>query len=130
MGTEKSHARVLIAYPLSIRQGTARTSHFWSRRQGARATRGPCLTQRQYVDRRLTMSLSTTREPMDLSFATYAKGPSMVKGEEIDAQRDLQDAELNRGLDSPAGLCALTANQTSPWRKTPQSDQNDQESCR
>src|SRR6218665_2426136 len=34
--------------------------------------------------------------------------PSVFTGPDIDAQRDLQDAELNRGLDSPAGLCALT----------------------
>src|SRR6218665_2442934 len=126
MGTEKSHARVLIAHPWSMRQGAARTSHFWSRRQEAGETRDRCPTQRLYVDRRLIMSLSTTRKPMD------HKGgpPSVFTGPDIDAQRDLQDAELNRGLDSPAGLCALTANQTGARRKTPQSDQDDQESCR
>src|SRR6218665_294375 len=44
--------------------------------------------------------------------------PSVFTGPDIDAQRDLQDAKLNRGLDSPAGLCALTANQIVAWRKT------------
>src|SRR6218665_3623169 len=37
--------------------------------------------------------------------------PSMCTGPDIDAQGDLQDAELIRGVDSSAGLCAFTANQ-------------------
>src|SRR6218665_848718 len=41
--------------------------------------------------------------------------PSVFTGPDIDAQRDLQDAELDRGLDSPAGQClsgSVTETQT------------------